>query len=201
MYIRRKVFSLLQDETGEERYFSTTEFELENGLDERYYSDDEEDSKGRELKGSGRGYGRAYLVGGLPQVIGVAAGAKKASKVAAEGGSDLDIIEASVKRAKNVDRGINTALVGGTAAGLGYVTHKGIKEALKNPSAKRVLVEKLGKDGAKKLIKRAPGAVALGTAALAAPAIYMSGKAAEGAGMKNAVARLRKTEKANKKED
>jgi len=26
MYIRRKVFSLLQDETGEERYFSTTEF-------------------------------------------------------------------------------------------------------------------------------------------------------------------------------
>lgn len=24
MYIRRKVFSFLQDETGEERYFSTT---------------------------------------------------------------------------------------------------------------------------------------------------------------------------------
>lgn len=42
MYIRRKVFSLLQDElTGEERYYSTTEFELEDGLDERYYSDDE----------------------------------------------------------------------------------------------------------------------------------------------------------------
>jgi len=33
MYIRRKVFSLLQDETGEERYFSTTEFE-----DERLYT-------------------------------------------------------------------------------------------------------------------------------------------------------------------
>jgi len=33
MYIRRKVFSLLQDENGEERYFSTTEFE-----DERLYT-------------------------------------------------------------------------------------------------------------------------------------------------------------------
>lgn len=30
MYIRRKVFSLLQDETGEERYFSTTDVTLEN---------------------------------------------------------------------------------------------------------------------------------------------------------------------------
>lgn len=46
MYIRRKVFSLMQDEvTGEERYFSTTEFELENDLDERYFSDGE-DKKG-----------------------------------------------------------------------------------------------------------------------------------------------------------
>jgi len=33
MYIRRKVFSLLQDENGEEKYFSTTEFE-----DERLYA-------------------------------------------------------------------------------------------------------------------------------------------------------------------
>ena len=30
MYIRRKVFSLLHDETGEERYFSTTEVTLED---------------------------------------------------------------------------------------------------------------------------------------------------------------------------
>lgn len=30
MYIRRKVFSLLYDETGEERYFSTTEVTLED---------------------------------------------------------------------------------------------------------------------------------------------------------------------------
>lgn len=37
MYIRRKVFSLLQDENGEERYFSTTEF-----TDERLYAEKEE---------------------------------------------------------------------------------------------------------------------------------------------------------------
>ena len=35
MYIRRKVFSLLQDEYGEERYFSTTDIELQ---DERMFS-------------------------------------------------------------------------------------------------------------------------------------------------------------------
>lgn len=38
MYIRRKVFSLLQDsETGEERYFSTTDINLENA-EERVFS-------------------------------------------------------------------------------------------------------------------------------------------------------------------
>mgnify|MGYP003232907652 FL=1 len=38
MYIRRKVFSLLQDgETGEEKYFSTTDVTLDN-LEERIFS-------------------------------------------------------------------------------------------------------------------------------------------------------------------
>lgn len=37
MYIRRKVFSLLQNETGEERYFSTTDVTLENE-EERTFS-------------------------------------------------------------------------------------------------------------------------------------------------------------------
>ena len=40
MYIRRKVFSLLQDENGEEKYFSTTEFE-----DERLYAVKDIDSE------------------------------------------------------------------------------------------------------------------------------------------------------------
>ena len=41
MYIRRKVFSLLQDETGEERYFSTTEFVNSSNLKE--FSNKEKD--------------------------------------------------------------------------------------------------------------------------------------------------------------
>lgn len=41
MYIRRKVFSLLHDETGEERYFSTTEINLEDA-EERIFSVNEE---------------------------------------------------------------------------------------------------------------------------------------------------------------
>lgn len=41
MFIRRKVFSLLQDQNGEERYYSTTEF-VNEGAEERYYSEDEE---------------------------------------------------------------------------------------------------------------------------------------------------------------
>lgn len=47
MYIRRKVFSLL-DVDGEERYFSTTDFELTDdyGYEDRYYSDDDEKRKG-----------------------------------------------------------------------------------------------------------------------------------------------------------
>jgi len=45
MYIRRKVFSLLQDENGEERYFSTTEFE-----DERLYAEDNDDEPKVEKK-------------------------------------------------------------------------------------------------------------------------------------------------------
>jgi exopolyphosphatase/pppGpp-phosphohydrolase len=38
MYIRRKVFSVLQDESGEERYFSTTDYVY----DDRMFSEDGE---------------------------------------------------------------------------------------------------------------------------------------------------------------
>lgn len=50
MYIRRKVFSLLQDETGEERYFSTKEILLENE-EERLFSlvEDDEDLEQKEF--------------------------------------------------------------------------------------------------------------------------------------------------------
>lgn len=38
MYVRRKVYSVLQDEMGEERYFSTTDVAYENEVEERIYS-------------------------------------------------------------------------------------------------------------------------------------------------------------------
>lgn len=48
MYIRRKVFSSFIDENGEERYFSTTEYTLEDNTEERVYAEkDNEDKKMR----------------------------------------------------------------------------------------------------------------------------------------------------------
>ena len=64
MYIRRKVYSLLQDENGEERYFSTTDFELTDGAEERYYSDDEGLSRGAKAA-IGTGAGLAAAAGAI----------------------------------------------------------------------------------------------------------------------------------------
>lgn len=49
MYIRRKVFSLLQDETGEERYFSTREILLEDEEERLFSILDEEDLEQKEF--------------------------------------------------------------------------------------------------------------------------------------------------------
>lgn len=38
MYVRRKVYSVLQDEMGEERYFSTTDVAYKTEMEERIYS-------------------------------------------------------------------------------------------------------------------------------------------------------------------
>lgn len=55
MYIRRKVFSLLQDENGEERYFSTTEFTREVAEEKTYAKKDDEESTGKKVaKGAGK---------------------------------------------------------------------------------------------------------------------------------------------------
>lgn len=49
MYIRRKVFSLLQDESGEERYFSTTDIVLEDEEERLFSLVDDEDLEQREF--------------------------------------------------------------------------------------------------------------------------------------------------------
>lgn len=78
MYIRRKVFSLLQDETGEERYFSTTDFELDNGMEERYYSDDEDED---ERKGLSRGAKVALGTGAATLGAGIYGGKKLGNRM------------------------------------------------------------------------------------------------------------------------
>lgn len=49
MYIRRKVFSLLQDEMGEERYFSTTDIVLEDEEERLFSLVDDEDLEQKEF--------------------------------------------------------------------------------------------------------------------------------------------------------
>lgn len=60
MYIRRKVFSLLRNENGEERYFSTTEYEL---LDERMYAESEEENDEETEKKGKKGLGKKLAIG------------------------------------------------------------------------------------------------------------------------------------------
>ena len=94
MYIRRKVYSLLQDENGEERYFSTTDFELTDGAKERYYSEKKKKKNKISLDkvDSHRGLGRSLLIGGVPGALGAYApqlikvyGGKKGALGAAAG--------------------------------------------------------------------------------------------------------------------
>lgn len=100
MYIRRKVFSLLQDENGEERYFSTTEFE-----DERLYAESDDDEK------SGRGKKAAIIGGAAVAPVAVAGGyqlvrrgqdkrAQKALEAAIEEGENEKIRSAAEKVGK-----------------------------------------------------------------------------------------------------
>lgn len=49
MYIRRKVFSLLQDENGEERYFSTTDILMEDEEERLFSLVDDEDLEQKEF--------------------------------------------------------------------------------------------------------------------------------------------------------
>lgn len=80
MYIRRKVFSLLQDETGEERYFSTTDITLEDA-EQRIFSlvEDEEEQREYAEKEGMTNAQKAAIVGAgtLATAAGTLYGAKK----------------------------------------------------------------------------------------------------------------------------
>ena len=87
MYIRRKVFSLLQDEYGEERYFSTTEF-VNDYYDERMYAEaededeDEDEDEEIESKHIGRkiAAGTGIAAGGAVGTAGAYQGVRHAVK-------------------------------------------------------------------------------------------------------------------------
>lgn len=98
MYIRRKVFSLLQDENGEERYFSTTEF-----TDERLYAKKEEEEKpaiGKRIaKDVGIGVGAGLATIGGYQGI-------KAAKLKKNGSYEMNALDqAGYKAEKAVKKG------------------------------------------------------------------------------------------------
>ena len=122
MYIRRKVFSVLNVE-GEERLFSTTDFEL---AEERTFSEKEEKEEEKEDKNkrkgvdvkdvnSHRGLGRSILVGGLPGAIAAGLTKDDVNKAYKEGMSDEEIVELAGK--KGAKKGaIAGALISTTAA-------------------------------------------------------------------------------------
>ena len=131
MYIRRKVFSLLQDETGEERYFSTTDITLEDA-EQRIFSvkDEEEEEKPKKRSklsnyDSHRGLGRSAILGGLGGMIGGYASKKEADKADREGKSDEEIVEAATKKGRRIG-----AIAGGATgalAGANYLAALGKK--------------------------------------------------------------------------
>ena len=147
MYIRRKVFSLLQDETGEERYFSTTDVTLENE-EERIFSV-AEDAESLEEKDSSdkkvdlediesyKGLKRALAAGltGLDSgggLVGGYIGKKTADKADKEGKSDEEILKEARKAGRNAGIGIGAGL--GIRAGA-----KNLKEL------EKLVSKKLGK--------------------------------------------------------
>jgi len=120
MEIRRKVFSLLEDESGEERLYSTTEFEIEFDKEtgEKMFSEKEGMSKGKKAALIGTGAAVA-TVGGLElanilKKKHISAEDRKALKRAIEGwksyGLKKEQIKASTKSRKAALRAGNKGI-------------------------------------------------------------------------------------------
>jgi hypothetical protein len=153
MYIRRKVFSTFEDENGEERLFSTTEFMNEDQyLDELMYSDPEDEPK-MKLLDKVTAWNRKHLMtkGERNLVVGLGKNDPEAWKKAGKreaivNGALGSITGASLGYWKGGAKG---AAIGGLAgagvgAGLGYgstrvgkaIRNHSIKES-KNPTGKK----------------------------------------------------------------
>lgn len=134
MYIRRKVFSLLQDETGEERYFSTTDFEISDE-EQKEFAEKKDKSKKKKRRAledveSHRGLGRSILLGGPSPAgaLGGFLGKKKADQLDKEGKSDKEILEGASKHGAKMGAGVGAGLIAGKAIGEAIASPKGMKK-------------------------------------------------------------------------
>ena len=131
MYIRRKVFStLVDDETGEERLFSTTEFMNEDSyLDERLYGiKDMSKNAWEKTKGGFKYVGDKIAAGGKY------VGSKFKSGGKATKDSTIKAKEAVVKYAKEHPKKFAAEVAAGTlaTAGAAYGGYKLYKHIKKN---------------------------------------------------------------------
>ena len=132
MYIRRKVFSILTDEMGEERLYSVNETVFE-GYEEREFAKKEEEEEKVSLKDvkSKRGIGRgSAFTGIIPLYVSRKAAKKAANKADEEGASDVVIVEKA--KSAGTKAGAATGAVLGAASG-GYAI-KNYKKSLKDVS-------------------------------------------------------------------
>ena len=138
MYIRRKVFSLLQDETGEERYFSTTDITLEDAEQRIFslneYDDEYEQREYADKEGLSAGQKAAIAGAGT---LATAAGALYGAKKGLLG--------------RKAAMGVNTAIMKYTKAG-GNLYESAVKDAVK--AAKRG--DKKAQEWLNKMMKENP---------------------------------------------
>lgn len=198
MYIRRKVFSLLQDETGEERYFSTNEITLEDA-EQRIFS--KKEVKLGESKENG---GLANFMTGYSGKKALKEADKAAERAAKEGKSEEEIVEAAKKQAKKTGGRWSTASVGALSAGVGLQAYDPlINEAMEeglNKFGKRIpknnvratkavskLAEKVGKHR-----KGTAAVIGAGTAVASLPLIGVSKRIQKKAAEKRTIDRIKK---------
>ena len=163
MYIRRKVFSLLNVE-GEDRYFSTTEFSLTENGEARLFAEKEEPKKEKKSLGKKVAIGAGVAAGTAAAAIGASKGAgvvmrnsgKKALEKLANNknvkfGSEEykkleEVAKNRMKRGAKLEKPADAIVEGA----------KGAVEGIKRGSKKAVeKVEEAGKTLVKK-VKKAP---------------------------------------------
>ena len=118
MYVRRKVFSVLVDEMGEERLYSVNETLLEGYEveEEREFAEKEEDKIALKDVKSKRGIGRGLTFTGIvPLYVSRKAAKKAANKADEEGASDVVIVEKA--KSAGAKAGAATGAVLGAAGG------------------------------------------------------------------------------------